>query len=403
MNISTATIIKKILEYSPSHIVIGYSGGIDSSVLLDISNQINLPIISIYINHNIHKDADDWEKHCKDMCASFGIKFISHKLSQAPKGESFEAWASKQRMSFFQNEMANHSNPLLLLGHHQDDQAETFLLQAIRGAGLAGLSGIPKYKKLQVGAVMRPLLNYTKAEIETYAKLQSISHIYDDSNEDVKYRRNLIRNQILPTLEKINPSISETLARSANICAKSNNLLSTLLNKELKTVINDDKIVIDKLTSLDEELQQSLLHLWFKNITSISLKNRQIENISQSLNNPNISTGWHIDINEIYSICLEYNKLKIKNKTNTSIEITQEIIINWLNEKFDKIVDSKNLIIRDRLGSDRCRYIGRGRPTKLKTLFQELKVPERERVNIKVIELNQKIIAVYPFFICDID
>ena len=406
MNISAQTILKEILKYNPSHIVIGYSGGIDSSVLLNICSQINIPIIATYINHNIHKDAEVWKKHCKDKCASLGIKFITHKLDKAPKGESFEAWASKQRMAFFQNEMANHSNPLLLLGHHQDDQAETFLLQAIRGSGLAGLAGIPKYRKLKIGAVMRPLLEYTKAEIEDYAKLHNISYIYDDSNEDIKYRRNLIRNQVLPILKEINSSISETLSRSANICAKSNNLLTTLLNKELKTITNGDKIIVDKLISLDRELQESLLHLWFKNITSISLKNNQIEDISHSLNSSNISTGWQIDINENYFICLEYSKLKIKTKTSSSstrAEITQETIVTWLNEQFNDTINIEKLIIRDRLGSDRCRYVGRDKSTKLKTLFQELKIPERDRKDIKIIEVNQKIIAVYPYFICKDD
>ena len=400
MNISTTTILKEILKYNPSHLIIGYSGGIDSSVLLDICDEIDLPIIAIYINHNVHKDASDWEKYCKDKCASLGIKFINHKLEKVPKGESFEAWASKQRMAFFQSKMVSYYKPLLLLGHHQDDQAETFLLQAVRGSGLAGLAGIPRYKKLQVGAIIRPLLSHTKTEIETYAKLHNISHIYDDSNEDIKYRRNLIRNQIMPILEEINPSISETLTRSANICAKSNNLLTTLLNKELKAIIHNNNIMVNKLISLDKELQQSLLHLWFKNITSISLKNNQIEDISHSLGNSSISTGWQIDINESYAICLEYSELKIKKKISINTQTTNETIIAWLNEQFDEIVDIDNLVIRNRLGSDRCRYVGRDKSTKLKVLFQELKIPERERKNIKIIELNQRIIAVYPFFIC---
>ena len=402
MNINASFIIKEILRYNPSHLIIGYSGGIDSSVLNHICSEIELPIIAIYINHNIHQNADNWEDHCNNRCHDLNIKFISHKLGKVAKGESFEAWASKQRMAFFQDQMAKYSNPLLLLGHHQDDQAETFLIQAIRGSGLAGLAGIPKYKKLGFGAVIRPLLDYTKADIEGYAKQQNISYIYDDSNEDIKYRRNLIRNQIFPILKDVNPSISETLSRSANICAKSNNLLTTLLNKELENIINKDhNILVDKLTNLDQELQQSLLHLWFKNTSSISLKSNQLKDIVYSLNNTNPSTGWQININQDYNIMLEYDLFKIYHcNKDYKNEVDQKDLIEWLNEKFDKHIDIDTLIIRDRLGSDRCRYIGRDKATKLKILFQELKIPINKRKNAKVIELDQKIVAVYPFFIC---
>ncbi len=400
MNISSLYITKEILKYKPSHLIIGYSGGIDSSVLLNICSTINLPVIAIYINHAVHKDADNWAKHCKNKCDLLGIKFISHKLSQVPKGENFEAWASKQRMSFFQNEMANYPNPLLLLGHHQDDQAETFLLQAIRGSGLAGLAGIPKYKKLEFGAVIRPLLKHTKLEIDNYAKLYNISNIYDDSNEYSKYRRNLIRNQVLPILENINPSISKTLSRSASICAKSNNLLTTLLNKELTNITTENNILIEKLIKLSQELQQNLLHLWFKNITNISLKNSQIRSIYNSLNNPNTTTGWKLNITDKHSISLEYNFLKIDLASFNSPESDNESIIKWLENNLDTPINTKEVLIRERLGTDRCRYIGRNKSAKLKTLFQELQITERERKGVKVIELNQKIIAIYPFFVC---
>lgn len=403
MNINSHFIIEEILKYSPSHLIIGYSGGIDSSVLLDIAYHSKISVTAIYINHAINSNADNWEKHCKDKCNDLNIKFISYRLEQVPKGESFEAWASKQRMSFFKTEMVKHPNPLLLLGHHQDDQAETFLLQAIRGAGLAGLASIPRYKKLKVGAVIRPLLKHSKAEIINYAKLHNISYVYDDSNEDNKYRRNLIRNKVLPTLQGVTPNIAKTLSRSANICAKSNYVLNILLDKELNNISIKNDILLDKFINLEKTLQQSILHLWFKNITKISLKDNQITDISYSLNNSAPSTGWQININKKYSIVLAYNLLKISNNNaNITTKVNQEAIFEWLKKQLDKSLDIDNIIIRDRLGSDRCRYIGRNKTTKLKVLFQELKIPQHERKNIKIIELNQQIIAVYPFFICDV-
>lgn len=400
MLIDKTNVINSIKELSPSHIVIGYSGGVDSSVLLNICKDIeDIPVIAIYINHNIHHDSIDWQKHCQDVCNSYDIKFISHCLGQSPKGESFEAWASSQRMNFFQRIMQQYPNPLLLLGHHQDDQAETFLIQAMRGSGLAGLAGIPYYKKLDYGAVLRPLIDYKKTDIEAFAKTNNLSHIYDDSNKDNKYRRNLIRNEVIPILQQINPNISGTISRSANICAQSNSILNKLLTEKLDSILQNKNIVISKLKKLDSDIQKSLIHFWFKQITNQSLKSKQVKDVHNAIKGL-ASTGWSIEINKQYKICIQYNQLLIKhnNTFNSSANIQQ--IQLWLKENLNYEIDFNSLIIRDRKPSDKCKYPGRNKPNKLKIIFQELKIPADERAKIKIIEQNSQIIAIYPFFVC---
>lgn len=399
MVLNKTLIINQIKNYKPSHIVIGYSGGVDSSVLLNICRDINIPAIAIYINHNVHKESLEWLKHCQQICDDYDIEFISYSLEQCPKGESFEAWASKQRMIFFHNIMKKHPNPLLLLGHHQDDQAETFLIQAIRGSGLAGLAGIPYYKKLQFGAVLRPLLDYKKKEIEVFAQQNNISHIYDDSNEDIKYRRNLIRNEVIPVLQQVNPNISETLSRSANICAQSNSILNKLLFEKLQTIQKSNKIIVSKLIELADDIQKSILHFWFKQNTSQSLKNIQIKDIYTALNN-GINTGWKFDINEQYQVLVEYDQLLIKERS-VSFSINYDDIINWLKSNLEKELDLSQIKIRERQPSDKCKYIGRNKTNRLKVLFQELKIPASDREKAKIIEINGQIIAIYPFFICE--
>lgn len=400
MSLDKTQIISQILKYSPSHIIIGYSGGVDSSVLLDITKDLDIPTIAIYINHNIHPDALKWQLHCQTICNNANIDFIAHSLDHAPKGESFEAWASKQRMDFFIEIMSQYSSPILLLGHHLDDQAETFLIQAIRGSGLAGLASMPYYKQLNHGAVLRPLLDYTKKDIQDYANQNKINHIYDDSNENIKYRRNLIRNQIMPILEQINPNISRTLSRSAKICAESNNILQKLLNEKLQKISKDNSLIISELLSLDKDIQKSLIHHWFKETTNQILKNKQTEEIHKALNS-DIHTGWQFDINQQYQISVEYNQLIIKNNNQVDLILDNKDIIGWLKERLNKDFDTRELIVRQRQASDKCRYQGRDKANKLKVLFQELKIPTSERSKAKVILLNDKIIAVYPFFICN--
>ncbi|QIV96824.1 tRNA lysidine(34) synthetase TilS [Allofrancisella inopinata] len=400
MAINKAKIVKEITSLKPSHIIIGYSGGVDSSVLLNISVPTNIPIIAIYINHGIHPQADNWQKHCQQTCKHYKAEFIAHTLDKAPKSESFEAWASKQRMIFFQKIMSNYPNPLLLLGHHLDDQAETFLLQAIRGAGLAGLSAMPRYKKLKYGAVLRPLLNYPKAEIEKFAIDNNITYIYDDSNQDNKYRRNLIRNQIIPILKSFNPSVNKTLSRSAGICAQSNNLLHKLLAEKLTEISDNKHINLDLLIKLDRDVQTNLLHLWFKNNTHLSLKSNQLDTIISTLNNQ-VTTGWQFDINYDYKLVVEYGLLKIKQNALKELSIDKQTIINWLEQHFAEKKDFSKVVIRDRKSSDKCKYPGRHKTNNLKVLFQELKIPANDRHKAKIILSDNKIIAVYPFFICD--
>lgn len=399
MSLDKTQIISQILKYSPSHIIIGYSGGVDSSVLLDITKDLDIPTIAIYVNHNIHPDALKWQLHCQTICNNANIDFIAHSLDQAPKGESFEAWASKQRMDFFIEIMSQYSSPILLLGHHLDDQAETFLIQAIRGSGLAGLASMPYYKELNHGSVLRPLLDYTKKDIQDYANQNKISHIYDDSNEDIKYRRNLIRNQIMPILEQINPNISRTLSRSAKICAESNNILQKLLNEKLQKISKDNGLFISELLTLDNDIQKSLIHHWFKETTNQSLKSKQIEEIQKALSN--IHTGWQFDINKQYQISVEYNQLIIKSNNQLNLILNNKDIIEWLKEKLNNSFNAEEIMVRKRQASDKCRYQGRNKANKLKVLFQELKIPASERSKARVILLNDKIIAVYPFFICD--
>ncbi|QIV94647.1 tRNA lysidine(34) synthetase TilS [Allofrancisella frigidaquae] len=398
--INKAEIVKEITSLNPSHIIIGYSGGVDSSVLLNISAATNIPIVAIYINHGIHPQADNWQNHCQQTCKHYKAEFIAHTLDKAPKSESFEAWASKQRMIFFQKTMSNYPNPLLLLGHHLDDQAETFLLQAIRGAGLAGLSAMPRYKKLNNGALLRPLLNYPKAEIEKFAINNNITHIYDNSNQDNKYRRNLIRNQIIPVLKEFNPSISKTLSRSASICAQSNNILNKLLAEKLTEISDNKHINVDLLIKLDKDVQTNLLHLWFKNNTHLSLKANQLDTIILSLNSNQVTTGWQLDINYDYKLVVEYGLLKINQKVLTEPPTDRQTVINWLEQCSDGKKDFTKVVIRDRKSSDKCKYIGRHKTNNLKVLFQELKIPAESRHKAKIILLDNEIIAIYPFFIC---
>ena len=397
--IDTKSISKQILSYNPSHLIIGFSGGVDSRVILDITKQINIPKIAIHINHNINKMADSWQNFCYKTAENLSIEFIEHKLGECPKKESFEAWASKQRMDFFEKIMSNFENPLLILGHHQNDQAETFILQAIRGSGTAGLSGMPFYKRLEKGAIIRPLLNISREKIEKYALSKSLKWVEDDSNLDTKYRRNFIRHEIIPKLKKYYPSVDMTLSRSAKLCAKSNNILNKLLLKELNNIqTKNNNIGVIEFIKLDLDIQENILHLWFKKNTNFSLKNNQINSLIKHINSKS-ETGFNYRVSSQYSISINYNEIQIIKESKQLSFNKEEDIKQWLLEN-NLLIPFENLKIRERMPNDRCRYIGRKKKNKLKIILQELKIPSSKRNNIKIITNNDDIVAVYPFFLC---
>jgi tRNA(Ile)-lysidine synthase len=157
------------------------------------------------------------------------------------------------------------------LAHHQNDQAETVLLQLLRGAGVAGLSGMPNSRVLSSKegeiTLWRPLLNQSKKELEAYAKEHKLKWIEDPSNRDMKYRRNAIRKTIIPTLEKIQPEAMINLARSAGLLAEAQTLLDRLARQDGKTIILKDGIQLKQLLELakkDLPAANNLLRYWLK-------------------------------------------------------------------------------------------------------------------------------------------
>jgi len=391
--------IKKLQEFKSDAIIVGFSGGLDSSVLFYLASQIKTQIIAIHINHNISPQADKWQKHCQETANKYNIEFIAHKLNKCPSQESFEAWARKQRMKIFEKELRKHTKPLLLLGHHQDDQAETFILQALRGTGLNGLSAMPSYKKVQTWTICRPLLEFKKQDLYDLAIENNITWVEDDSNRNPKYLRNFIRHHIMPELDKIQPQVSKTLSRSASLCASSNKILQTLLDDKIKSLIKDNySLDLEQFNNLDSNLKAHLFHSWIKNNTKKSLTQTQTLQIIKSLQMA--TTGWRYIINNDFEIKVEYNFLKICRKNIQEVNVNRQEILKWLAENLEQYFDEKKIIIRKRKAQDKACYKGRNKKNKLKNLFQELKIPKDKRLYAKIIEYKSEIIAIYPFFVC---
>jgi len=244
---------------------IALSGGLDSTVLCHaVANALPCDRIkAVYINHHLQADADNWSAHCATFCAQLGISFQSIDLDTKPqKGESIEAWARQSRYAVFAELLDTHD--VLLTAHHQNDQAETLLLQLMRGAGPKGLSSMPVSKAFGKGQHLRPLLSVSRDDLELYAKTHGLPWVNDPSNESVDYDRNFIRHEILPALEKRWPQAVRALGQSAERCADQQALIDQWAQETLPEYTHEQPhcLNIAKLLRLSFQERAALIRFW---------------------------------------------------------------------------------------------------------------------------------------------
>jgi len=250
---------------------IAYSGGLDSHVLLDLFAKIrerhSIKLHIIHINHQLSPNAKQWALHCKNVCAQYHLDYIEKTIdAKAVLGESPED-AARQRRYQLLSKLLN-ANDLLLTAHQQDDQAETVLLQLFRGAGPKGLAAMPFIKPLGKGWHMRPLLAFSRQELQEYALANHLQWIEDESNSNIQFTRNFLRHEIFPILKQRWPNIANTLSRTALHCAEAQQVLTTLSWQDLVFVKGSvtNTLSIKKLKALDEVRQRYALRAWLEEL-----------------------------------------------------------------------------------------------------------------------------------------
>lgn len=199
-------------------VIIGYSGGLDSTVLLHLCSHDPLfkdkKILAVHVHHGLSPNADNWQQHCEQQCQQWQVRLTSRKVNiDQHSGESLEKLAREARYQVFAALM--QAGDVLLTAHHQDDQAETVLMQLIRGTGIKGLAAMPVIKRFHLGYHLRPLLEASKAQLENYAEQQQLTWIHDESNDNTRFERNFIRHEVLPLLQQKWPSAATTISRTA--------------------------------------------------------------------------------------------------------------------------------------------------------------------------------------------
>jgi tRNA(Ile)-lysidine synthase len=239
--------------------LVAFSGGMDSAVLLHALANVasQTPVVAVHINHGLHDDADGWAEHCRQAVETLDLDFIYRAVVVNVDGVSLEAAARDARYA----ELATLLRPgdFLLSAHHQSDQAETLLLNLMRGSGPAGLAGIGMSQRLGAGRLLRPLLDVSLDAICNYATSHQLSWLDDPSNMDTRFDRNFLRHEILPRLTERWPAVARRLARSAELLGEANDGLVDLADVDLASVGRCDRLSITALQRLSQPRQRSLL------------------------------------------------------------------------------------------------------------------------------------------------
>lgn len=249
-----------------NRIFIGYSGGVDSHVLLHACAELpefKTKITAVYIHHGLQYEADDWAIHCEKIAKNLGIEFSIFRVDAHSKhGESPEEAARNARYDVLKNLLTE--NDVLLIAQHREDQLETVLLQLFRGSGLKGLAGMPAKMLFGKGKLLRPLLNISKDEITAYALENQLHWVEDPSNQSTIYDRNFLRCEIIPKLKQRWQSLDKTVSRTALHCAQAHNLISEMAQTDLNSVLNEDNSLhIPSLLTYSPTKQQLILREWF--------------------------------------------------------------------------------------------------------------------------------------------
>jgi tRNA(Ile)-lysidine synthase len=228
----------------PNKIAVAFSGGLDSMVLLHalsrcMSADHNFQTIKCYalhIHHGLSAHADQWLAFCETAARARNFIFVGHRVQLNNIADHGVEQAARQaRYTALQALCEHYDITTLLAAHHQDDQAETILLQLLRGSGVAGLAAMPTKILLanQSTALIRPLLPLSRQQLAEYAQWHQLPYIEDESNHDQRYARNAIRHEVLPKLEKIRAGCRASLARSASLLAEAQTILDEVAQADL--------------------------------------------------------------------------------------------------------------------------------------------------------------------------
>lgn len=405
-------IVKNVDEFIKQYkingkILVALSGGCDSIVLLHVLSVLKFDVVAIHLNHNWRAgESLRDEKYAKEFANSLGIQFYSEKLSN--KYKKTESDAREARYAFFEKCAKKFNSEYIFLAHNKNDNAETLLYRVFKGTGLKGLCSIPKKR----GIFYRPLLNIGREEIEKYAKKNNLKYVFDSSNNDIKYKRNFIRKEIIPLAKEINPDVICALNNLANLANMHYLTVLEILEKIKKDIFYKDKIILSKFLNLNLAFKYEIINDFigsdlkfrdFKRIKSYVefIEKKHNKNAKKSINKNlflEISNGYIFKTSQIQKndTVLIVNKEGEYNFCDKKIVIKKVCKINdYKNGQYLNLSFDEPIVLRTRRDGDVfCPFGMKSGKMKLKSYLINKKIPRQIRDNLLLLAKGNEILCI---------
>ena len=422
----------KVIEFAENHsmlsagetVLAAVSGGADSvcmlHILLDLSKKIGFSLCAAHFNHMLRgEEADRDEVFVKNLCASLSIPFYAGRgdvsAFAVEHGKSTEEAARILRYNFLQQTAEKTGAAKIATAHNADDNAETVILNLVRGTGLAGLRGIPPVR----GNIIRPIMCLTRHEVEAYLSANSISYVTDSTNSEDVYSRNKLRHHVIPILRELNPRMSESILRTSDVLRQDEDYLVCEAKRIISENTKGDRITASCLTTLPKSISSRVIRLMANTSLSASMISDvlalcQSSDPSAQLNLPGIVVrreyedivfGTPEDVT-FKEITLVLGEPAVISQLNLEVSLEETIYDNNIHKSFTdylfKTTDVYGKItIRPRKIGDKLKLRGTSCTKTLKKLFTEKHIPAVYRELQPIIADESGVLGVYGMG-CDV-
>lgn len=384
---------KNLLSTSKNKFLIAISGGIDSMLLLKIlyliSNESKFSFRAIHINHNISANSKEMEHCCIKSCNKYSIH-LEVKNIYMDKKNNIEDRLREKRYEILLNHTDNDES--LLIGHHEDDQIETFMYRLIRGSSPKGLSSIKKISNRDKKLLCRPLLSIRKDTIVNAAKFYNLEFVNDITNSDLSYDRNYIRNKIIPNIRNRWNHFNKAICHTINLQQDYTVIAQEYCSNIYDSIIINEKLCIRKLNTFSSHIHSIFIKYWISKTLNYDLSKNETLSLMKIINNNNNDYPRYILKNNT-SIIRYDNQLYIVNSNQRKIQPPQlwdtrtdlifgnsKIYIDTLKSEglYDYLCSKAPITIKSFIGNEKI-MLNQYKYQDLKKIFQKKSIPVWER------------------------